>query len=83
MSGFRAAAGTRPVPELVPLRQAAERWYQESDLLIAALREHIHDLRIERDRLLQENDQLRSWLASNDLNVRGFRPQRRQLQGDR
>lgn len=58
-------------------REAAER-YTEVDLLVAAMREHIEDLRRERDQLLAElerhRDELRRrqspWLA------RGQKPPR-------
>lgn len=61
------------------LRRDVTRGYTEVDLLVAAMREHIQDLRNERDRLLAELERLReterrqsaTWLA------RGQRPQRR------
>lgn len=40
--------------ETAELRRLAEARYTEVDLLVAALREHIRDLRAERDRLLGE-----------------------------
>lgn len=48
------------------LRREAERRYSEADLLVAALREHIDDLRSERDRLLAENDALRAQLEHSE-----------------
>jgi hypothetical protein len=45
--------------EVASLRSAAEAGYSEVDLLVAALREHIQDLRQERDRLLAEVAHLR------------------------
>lgn len=47
------------------VRQAAVARYSEVDLLVAALREHIDDLRLERDRLVEENARLRSELAAS------------------
>jgi hypothetical protein len=44
------------------LRDDALARYTEVDLLVAALREHITDLREERDRLLEENMRLRAQL---------------------
>lgn len=58
-----------PVPgeelarEVVNLRAEAERRYSEVDLLVAALRDHIRDLRIERDRLRAEIARLRDEVA--------------------
>lgn len=60
------------------LREQATARYSEVDLLVAALREHIQDLRIERDRLLSEVARLRddarrgasAWLG------RGSKPNR-------
>jgi hypothetical protein len=40
--------------ETAELRRLAEARYSEVDLLVAALREHIADLRAERDRLVGE-----------------------------
>ncbi len=62
------------------LREEAQARYGEVDLLVAALRDHIKDLRIERDRLLTEVARLRddarrsgsSWLS------RGAKPNRDQ-----
>jgi hypothetical protein len=42
-------------------REAAER-YTEVDLLVAAMREHIDDLRRERDRLIVELERSRATL---------------------
>lgn len=41
------------------LREEAQARYTEVDLLVAALRDHIKDLRLERDRLLTEVAHLR------------------------
>ncbi|MGE5596616.1 MAG: hypothetical protein ACM3S1_11355 [Hyphomicrobiales bacterium] len=45
--------------ELRELRERAQARYSEADLLVAALRDHIRDLQIERDRLLAELARLR------------------------
>lgn len=45
------------------LREDAQARYGEVDLLVAALRDHVRDLQLERDRLRAELDELRS--ASN------------------
>ena len=45
--------------ETAELRRLAEARYSEVDLLVAALREHIRDLRAERDRLVAELDRTR------------------------
>ena len=57
--------------EIGRLRREATERYTEVDLLVAAMREHIADLRAERDRLLTElersRDEIRRrntpWLA--------------------
>jgi len=62
------------------LREEARSRYGEVDLLVAALRDHIADLQIERDRLLTEVARLRDdarrtgagWL------LRGAKPNRGQ-----
>lgn len=41
------------------VREEAERRYNETDLLVAALRDHIRDLRVERDRLRAQVDAAR------------------------
>jgi hypothetical protein len=41
------------------LREAAVRRYTETDLLVAALHEHIEDLRRERDELLTQLARMR------------------------
>lgn len=59
------------IHDLRRLREDAERSYGEVDLVIAALRDNLRDLRIERDRLESEvlrlEDDLRrantAWLA--------------------
>lgn len=48
--------------EVLRLRRDAERRYSEMDLLVAALNEHISDLRAERDRLLSDLEQTRQEL---------------------
>jgi chromosome segregation ATPase len=45
--------------EAAELRELAQTRYSEVDLLVAALREHITDLRKERDRLVAELDRSR------------------------
>lgn len=45
--------------EAAALRAQAEARYSEVHLLVAALQDHVRDLRIERDRLLTENARLR------------------------
>jgi hypothetical protein len=40
--------------EVMRLRRDAERRYTEMDLLVAALNDHIADLRAERDRLVND-----------------------------
>ena len=47
------------VIEAARLRADAETRYGEVDLLVAALREHIDDLRLERDRLLRDVARMR------------------------
>lgn len=48
--------------EVLRLRRDAERRYTEMDLLVAALNDHIADLRGERDRLVAEIARLRAEL---------------------
>jgi hypothetical protein len=45
--------------EAAELREIAQTKYTEVDLLVAALREHIADLRKERDRLVAELERSR------------------------
>jgi hypothetical protein len=45
--------------EAAELRELAQTKYTEVDLLVAALREHIADLRKERDRLVAELERSR------------------------
>lgn len=47
------------VLEARELRESAERRYSEVDLVVAALRDHVRDLQIERERLLAEVARLR------------------------
>ena len=58
-------------------REAAER-YTEVDLLVAAMREHIEDLRRERDRLIAELERTRDDLRRRESPwlVRGQKPPR-------
>lgn len=46
--------------ELRVVREEAQRRYHETDLLVAALRDHVHDLQAERDRLRSELEALRN-----------------------
>lgn len=46
--------------EAAELRELAQSRYTEVDLLVAALREHIADLRQERDRLVAELERSRT-----------------------
>ena len=59
--GFAIIPG-QPDPDIaIALREVREQALErvtEVDLLVAALREHISDLRLERDRLLEENRRL-------------------------
>lgn len=55
--GLPATADTRV--EIEALRAAAKARYSETDLVVAALRDHITDLQHERDRLLTELARLR------------------------
>lgn len=57
------------------VREEAVQRYGETDLLVAALRDHIRDLQSERDRLRAELDSMRqaSSLASADWFWRGTR----------
>ncbi|MDZ7728954.1 MAG: hypothetical protein U5Q44_12575 [Dehalococcoidia bacterium] len=48
--------------EILRLRRDAERRYTEMDLLVAALNEHVSDLRAERDRLLSDLERTRQEL---------------------
>lgn len=50
--------------EVLRLRRDAERRYTEMDLLVAALNEHIVDLRAERDRLVAELKRARFEVAA-------------------
>jgi len=70
--------GPAIIHDIRRLRQDARRSYAEVDLVIAALRDNLRDLRIERDRLEREVARLRDdirrtntpWLA------RGTKPNR-------
>ncbi len=68
--GFAVVPASTPQEIAVELRQVREEAitrHSEVDLLVAALREHIDDLRFERDRLLEENAHLASELESARL----------------
>jgi hypothetical protein len=52
--------------ELDRLRRDARERYTEVDLLVAAMREHIDDLRRERDRLIAELERTRDALRRRD-----------------
>ena len=81
------SAQTALAPSIVPakaaieaarLRAEAELRYGEVDLLVAALRDHIRDLRVERDSLLSDLARLRDDLRRERatwLN-RGMKPTR-------
>jgi septation ring formation regulator EzrA len=61
--------------EAAELREVAQSRYSEVDLLVAALREHIADLRAERDRLVAELERSRE--TENNL-----RDEHRRLSSD-
>ena len=52
--------------ELARLRREAAERYTEVDLLVAAMREHIEDLRRERDALVAELDRTRDELRRRE-----------------
>ena len=58
------------------LREEAQRRYGEVDLLLAALRDHVRDLQIERDRLRAELEHAsaRARLSTSDWMWRGMKP---------
>ena len=60
------------------LREEAQRRYGEVDLLVAALRDHVRDLQLERDRLRAELERLstEARLNSSDWMWRGMKPAR-------
>lgn len=70
--GFSVVPGSllpgKPRPDLAAevqqVREDAVARYTEVDLLVAALREHVADLRLERDRLLGENQRLNAELQA-------------------
>ena len=66
------------VIEAARLRADAETRYGEVDLLVAALREHIDDLRLERDRLLRDVARMRDDLRRERATWldRGMKPSR-------
>ncbi len=66
-----SAPARRDVPaEAAALRREAETRVTEVHLLVAALQEHIQDLRVERDRLLDEVAFLRQEVGRAE--ARGF-----------
>ena len=50
------------------LREDAQARFGEVDLLVAALRDHVRDLQVERDRLSAELDELRNAAHLNAAN---------------
>ena len=60
------------------LREEAQRRYGEVDLLVAALRDHVRDLQLERDRLRAELERLstQSRLSNSAWMWRGMKPAR-------
>ena len=76
------AAAPRSLGELASearqLREEAQRRYGEVDLLVAALRDHVRDLQLERDRLLVELEQAASHarVSRSDWMWRGRKPAR-------
>ncbi len=65
--------------EIGRLRREATQRFTEVDLLVAAMREHIADLRAERDRLVAELERTRDALRRHDSPwlARGQKPLRR------
>lgn len=76
------AVATRWPPDLsievARLRREATERYTEVDLLVAAMREHIADLRAERDRLAAALERARDGLRRRDTPwlARGQKPPR-------
>lgn len=64
--GLMVATRGELAEELARLRREAAARYTEVDLLVAAMREHIADLRAERDRLLAEVALMREELRRRD-----------------
>lgn len=64
--------------EIARLRREATERYTEVDLLVAAMREHIADLRAERDRLVGALEQAQDELRRREAHwlVRGQKPPR-------
>lgn len=60
------------------LREDAQRRYGEVDLLVAALRDHVRDLQVERDCLRAELERARTHarLSTSDWMWRGMKPAR-------
>lgn len=69
------------------LREEAQSRYREVDLLVAALRDHVRDLQIERDRLRTELERLsaQASLGASGWMWRGMKPARQpvSLEADR
>lgn len=70
--------GAAVVHDIRRLRRDAERSYAEVDLVIAALRDNLRDLRIERDRLEREVARLQDDIrrATTPWLGRGAKPNR-------
>jgi hypothetical protein len=67
LARVEAGAGRHPVSaQARELRREAESRLTEVHLLVAALQEHIADLRLERDRLAAENANLREQVRLRD-----------------
>ena len=60
------------------LREDAQQRYGEVDLLVAALRDHVRDLQLERDRLRAELERVstQARLRTSDWMWRGMKPAR-------
>lgn len=73
----RVAGGASVATEARRLRHEAARRYRETDLIAAAMREHIADLQRERDHLLTEIARLRDQVRRESAAwlLRGQRPQ--------
>lgn len=70
--------GAAVIHDIRRLRRDAERSYAEVDLVIAALRDNLRDLRIERDRLEREVARLQDDIrrATTPWLGRGTKPNR-------
>jgi hypothetical protein len=76
--GGPAAPTTAVATEVRRVRREAQARYSEVDLLVATLRDHVRDLRRERDRLLAEltRTQEAARLARTAWLARGLKPSR-------